>query len=317
VDTTTRGKIFPDSLSKTIPIWCAVLNRYVSDTLRYGWDTSFQSTASAVSETEIHQISLLIPKFVQKLVESGANTETILRCIVKPLRCIWIHPASRIFMNDRDCHWSADELDHLDFFPVICVSASIAKSVDHTPIFPPSVTFEYVQGAADDSESWAPGITAEHFWKISNEIDEDTSHNELQSMLESLVLQSTANLADVSDFDWIANTSIAIGSAKAAARPACWSNFDVIINCGVPGFTQDRESQYLYLDIPEGKKGQNELFQSITPFLTWIRPHLFEKQRILIHCMQGKDRSVGIGIALFQRFGKDLNPELPQIGKGF
>jgi len=29
VDTTRSGKRFPDSLSKTIPIWCCVINRIV------------------------------------------------------------------------------------------------------------------------------------------------------------------------------------------------------------------------------------------------------------------------------------------------
>ncbi len=29
VDSTRRGKSFPDSLSKTVPIWCCVLNRFI------------------------------------------------------------------------------------------------------------------------------------------------------------------------------------------------------------------------------------------------------------------------------------------------
>lgn len=32
VDSTRRGKAMPDALSKTIPIWCAVINR-----LLFGW----------------------------------------------------------------------------------------------------------------------------------------------------------------------------------------------------------------------------------------------------------------------------------------
>jgi tRNA A64-2'-O-ribosylphosphate transferase len=319
VDTTRRGKQFPDSLSKTIPIWCTVLNQYVSNTMNYGWDVPFQSTPSAVPQSEIHQISEIIPALVQKLIESDADKESILRNIVKPLRCIWIHPGSRMFLDCQDSHWSYDELDQLNFFPIICVSASISTSEEHTPIFPPSGDFDYVQGAADDSESWAPGFTAEHFWTICEKIDENTSTTELQIMVQELLSRSIQiqPATDVKDYDWIADTLIAIGSARAAGRPNCWNFFDVIVNCGVSSFGTAQSQHYLYLDIPEGKKGQNELFRSITPFLNWIAPFIMQKKRILIHCMQGRDRSVGIAIALFQRFGKQPNPEIPPMGNQY
>ena len=49
----------PDALSKTVPIWCSVINRFVSEK----WTkTSFPE--EAVSEQEISSIERLIPSFM-------------------------------------------------------------------------------------------------------------------------------------------------------------------------------------------------------------------------------------------------------------
>jgi tRNA A64-2'-O-ribosylphosphate transferase len=59
VDSTRRGKRMPDALSKTVPIWCAVINRFVSQK----W-TETVFPLDVVSEQEISSIDGLIPSFV-------------------------------------------------------------------------------------------------------------------------------------------------------------------------------------------------------------------------------------------------------------
>lgn len=54
----------PDALSKTVPIWCAVINRSIGEGKK--WDElCFPSTC--VSAQEISSIEALIPSFVQSL----------------------------------------------------------------------------------------------------------------------------------------------------------------------------------------------------------------------------------------------------------
>jgi tRNA A64-2'-O-ribosylphosphate transferase len=71
VDSTRSGKRFPDALSKTIPIWCAVINRAV--VLRYpeilseGWDTALYTSRASVSPTEHAQIEQRIEDWSKKL----------------------------------------------------------------------------------------------------------------------------------------------------------------------------------------------------------------------------------------------------------
>jgi tRNA A64-2'-O-ribosylphosphate transferase len=51
----------PDALSKTVPIWCAVLNRIVGDCKRW---RNIQFPAESVSPQEAASIEALIPSFV-------------------------------------------------------------------------------------------------------------------------------------------------------------------------------------------------------------------------------------------------------------
>ena len=61
VDSTRRGKRMPDELSKSVPIWCAVINRVASKGKE--WGTTYFPPES-VSLQEISAIQSLIPSFV-------------------------------------------------------------------------------------------------------------------------------------------------------------------------------------------------------------------------------------------------------------
>jgi tRNA A64-2'-O-ribosylphosphate transferase len=96
-----------------------------------------------------------------------------------------------------------------------------------------------------------------------------------------------------------------------------------------------KPNAYLYLSIPEGKKGQNELFQSIPEALKFVLGFLSRGKTVLIHCMQGntrsclpydlsthsnnvltgKDRSVGITLSILLKYFDQeghFAPENPQ-----
>lgn len=75
VDSTRAGKRMPDALSKTVPIWCAVINRAVS--LRYPelarfhdpaiWNTKLYTPPGVVSVQEHTQISELLDSWAHDL----------------------------------------------------------------------------------------------------------------------------------------------------------------------------------------------------------------------------------------------------------
>jgi tRNA A64-2'-O-ribosylphosphate transferase len=73
VDSTRGGKSIPDALSKTVPIWCAVINEAMR---RQGilpedlWQSHGElvTPPKRVSETEHDQMSILVPEMATKLL---------------------------------------------------------------------------------------------------------------------------------------------------------------------------------------------------------------------------------------------------------
>ena len=63
VDSTRRGKRMPDALSKTVPIWCAVLNRLL---FKDDWEMqNLQTPQWAVGASEHAQIEERLDEFVK------------------------------------------------------------------------------------------------------------------------------------------------------------------------------------------------------------------------------------------------------------
>jgi tRNA A64-2'-O-ribosylphosphate transferase len=78
VDSTRRGKRYPDALSKTVPIWCAVINTAM--TTRYNldnWNSSLYTTPKAVSRSEHSQIEAKIAEWAASLNVSRTDLLTL------------------------------------------------------------------------------------------------------------------------------------------------------------------------------------------------------------------------------------------------
>lgn len=78
VDSTRRGKSMPDALSKTVPIWCCVINRAIlaNDVGKH----ELYTLPQAVSESEHAQIERKIDRFVEQFLVSlygKSNASTI------------------------------------------------------------------------------------------------------------------------------------------------------------------------------------------------------------------------------------------------
>ena len=74
VDSTRGGKRIPDALSKTVPIWCAVINRAIlhkyGNEIRGPWDTSLYTPPAVVSPQEHDQIDNRLDEWAQSLIVS-------------------------------------------------------------------------------------------------------------------------------------------------------------------------------------------------------------------------------------------------------
>ncbi|KVI01215.1 Initiator tRNA phosphoribosyl transferase [Cynara cardunculus var. scolymus] len=183
VDSTRKGKRFPDSMSKTIPIWTCVLNRAIlnyrnkmdgiNKPMEEGVNSSAQNSDTTVHESPKWDSSLHLPLWVpdtervriecnldgwiKQLETSGADIASISSLLKKPLRPLWISQKTVIWLNE------VPDYDSWDFTPIILISASAARDV-YRQKRSSEFSWNYIAGAGDDEESWARGLTPTLFW---------------------------------------------------------------------------------------------------------------------------------------------------------
>ncbi|KAL3623697.1 hypothetical protein CASFOL_032513 [Castilleja foliolosa] len=183
VDSTRKGKRFPDSMSKTIPIWTCVLNRAIYsyrervgcnyspenesatdnlEQLSSGWDCSLHLPLW-VSQTEKAMIEKRLEGWTNDLEASGADIASLALTLRKPLRPLWISQKTVIWLNE------VPEYDSWDFTPIILVSTSSSNGIyQHRTTS--EFSWNYIAGAGDDEESWARGLSPHLFWKNAHDI---------------------------------------------------------------------------------------------------------------------------------------------------
>ncbi|KAL1555008.1 tRNA A64-2'-O-ribosylphosphate transferase isoform X1 [Salvia divinorum] len=203
VDSTRKGKRFPDSMSKTIPIWTCVLNRAIlnykkrqdrcdcspnqsgilnepvnPDQGSSDWDCSLHLPLW-VSQTEKEMIEKRLEGWDMELEASGADIPSIALALRKPLTPLWISQKTVIWLNE------VPEYDSWDFTPIILVStSSLSGSQKRTTS---EFSWNYIAGAGDDEESWARGLSPDLFWKHVNDIissGPDTCNQKIANIVE-------------------------------------------------------------------------------------------------------------------------------------
>lgn len=151
LDTTRRGKSFPDAFTKTIPIWVAVMNSYFFP----DQELPFLPHPRVVSKQEKYHISEMLPGFLKDLkdmrIDMAAYTPP------KPLRIIWVN-------RDTDLESLAEGLEAEEDKWCTVVLAMVSEVVPGD-----GIEGEYIQGAADDAENWL-GVSyfAWHVVRIAN-----------------------------------------------------------------------------------------------------------------------------------------------------
>ena len=120
------------------------------------------------------------------------------------------------------------------------------------------------------------------------------------------------------NFQPLGATNVFVGTRRAGRPPDCWSNFDAVVavileeydsmkleNVDTKSDDDDDNDEnntklprYLHLPVPEGKRDtKNKMTLYLPRALCFILLHLAAGHRVLIHCNQGVDRSVGVAIA--------------------
>ncbi|KAK3832419.1 MAG: tRNA A64-2'-O-ribosylphosphate transferase [Linnemannia gamsii] len=294
------------------------------------WDTRHHSLPSLISRSEHVQIADKIEGFAEKLMVSRirfTDMTPLTTKLLKPIRPIWLTPQSFLLRHDLP------DYSQVAFLPVICLSASrvVQDGMEERN------GYLYVQGSGDDEEMWSRGLKPELFWENEDYLlEEGISAEECEQRAVEVVREAKRKLMEKSKHRQqqqlerkgkaSAGKDGLVASEFGGGRiPDCWnSGFDMVINCGAEirrhplcEFYDNNEELseknyfYLHLPIAEGKKGQHQLLEMIPMAIKAVRQMFsasasskddtsreMARPRILVHCQQGMDRSVGITLAL-------------------
>ena len=190
--TRSTTKRFPDSLSKTIPIWAEMLNRAVREARRRdsgtrvdaaGFDDdSFADDFSAafppwVGDHERERIRELAPSFAERLRAVSPDLSRLVKTLRAPLRCFWVsrETAARglplLARGGGALAPGGEDAKSPACVPVVLVSASSPMQWHgERRVGSDGRSFAYVPGAGDDEESWARGLEADVFWRARRKI---------------------------------------------------------------------------------------------------------------------------------------------------
>ncbi len=271
----------PDALSKTVPIWVAVLDRLLfPDEVA---SHPLQTPEDVVSRSEHTQIELRLPTFVSELRSLDLDVDMLRSKLNgEPIEIEWVTPDSIVLSPPED---------HANRNLIVLCTAS-GRTISGRP-----ETFDYVQGAADDSESWARGLTPPLFWAHIEQLSK-TSEDELPAMIEGLVRARKAS--EVVHKPVLIQPTRNIWIGDHAATHTLHDDFDVIVSCSEQPddvLVEELKDKYIHLPCATGKVGSRELrlaLPKLLPLIESLEPDI----QVLITCHTGRDLSVGAALAL-------------------
>ncbi|EGV66650.1 initiator tRNA phosphoribosyl transferase [Yamadazyma tenuis ATCC 10573] len=296
IDSTRKGKLVPDALSKTIPIWCAVLNCLV-----FGLDEDkhhYLKVPSFVPETEKNQIVKRIPGFVKE----AKRLNLVNISLSKPLAPTWIYPSHK--------KATLDPLHH----HVICISASDNHLQNMSVRAGDDIlSWKYIQGAGDDHELWAPDrLSPQMFWENLQFLTEFESgyitcnEQELNERLKTL--HKTTKELEV----WsVLNTGLYFGSITNTLDYGSGPHVENVVVLSKNTIKNvPKTIKVFHYELEPNKKG-SKLLRGILPVLI---PQLTTNTLVL--CDNGKDLSIGVILAILcQKFDLKLQ-RLEKAGNG-
>ena len=199
--TTNRRKVYPDALSKTLPIWIFIINMYIDKLFKVenSNKNSIQLSRFIPDKERINLLACL-----EKNSDRWVNElENILDDTTKSNIIEWVVLSGYkrlvpMFVSSLDIFNEELYKNILDNnnIPMVCLSVGnndsvfIENQIDRQ--------FNYILGAGDDEEMWSMGLTADLFWKnpklYIDCFDENTLINTIKSIVSEENKTSHANI---------------------------------------------------------------------------------------------------------------------------
>ncbi|PRP80434.1 hypothetical protein PROFUN_11889 [Planoprotostelium fungivorum] len=298
VDSTRKGKIFPDSFSRTIPIWACVINRLIATERK---DPLYDTTLHLppwITQAEQSRVNSLIDHFVQTIRNSGVDLSSVSKVLHKPLRPLWICNSGDGSLSLTPNGTSMEELiEQKEYAPLICLSASSGRGVKGT-----DMDTMYIPGAGDDHESWSKGLTPELFWKHREQlIDENTGPMDVERRVSKIV---AGHSRCVEDHRMYAIPPTGMILCVGEHIPSISGPF-AVLDCS-PRMTLEPTDfdSYEYIPMPEEKTDSQIDPSTLLRIVEFSQRHLTppNKRDVVIYSNSGLNGPTCVSLCLLTRF---------------
>ena len=306
VDSTRGSKRFSDALSKTIPIWCAVLNRLLFPNDAESREIVLPNT-NTVSVQEAEDIRQVLPSLRDDAGRLGLDIRFLRSQLSRPLKPYFLEPPSIAFASadtETSTAFAPNEPDNLLTHHIYVVMASTNETSLGLPFL------GYIRGAGDDEDNWAYGMTAAQFWQGRNALLEALKDSEMD--FPSIIYQSTSHRQPIEYTQpvQIGSTGIYVGVAGSHVTLKIlqhYDPYDAIIVCNqmpnlsdiVASLAKKGIKPYiLQLDLVLGKLGSRGLRTILPKLVAFVTGIKGVSPRILVADDAGKDHAVGVALAL-------------------
>ncbi|OLN85023.1 Uncharacterized protein C3F10.06c [Colletotrichum chlorophyti] len=285
VDSTRRGKRMPDALSKTIPVWCTVINMALFPDLPQ--QTTLRTPPNVVSASEHSQIAALLPSFLTSLKALNIDLDPLRKQISKPLRPFWVTQETQL---------SPVDVVFEDYHPVICCTSS--RRVAGTEMSEAG----YIQGAGDDTENWALGLTAEIFWANAPPLL-SAPEADLPALVVDLVAKSKQNAPRGVQPKLVAPRILV---CPLPLDDETWAGCRVALTQDVtPRESWVKSPTYMEVGLGKHKVASRNLRQALPDICSFVSRYLDAHPEdgpegsVVLACETGKDLSIGAALAVF------------------
>jgi len=276
----------PDALSKTVPVWCCVINRAL-----FPDNPSFHTLfvpPHVVSNTEKSQMEARLPEFVGSLGALNLNFASLRHHLTKPLRPMWITQEDDVL---------ADPVRQVaeDFYPVVCCTSSRRVAGTGVEISEGG----YIQGAGDDTENWALGLTAPVFWDNADQLLSTPEAN-LPGLIQDLLMTAVPQCDALAVKQVLSHLSV--GSLAASH---CLPSGACVISLGPKVTDQNswaKSPLLMEVGLGKSKAGSRALRDALPHICEFASRYLTVTtspvKSFAILCETGKDLSIGVALAL-------------------
>ena len=299
-------KRMPDSFSRTVPIWCAVLNRAVkrlADSAHPAagpsWDTALHTPRCSVSAQDHADTEDVLDVLVDVLLSTSDDKvqSLLLSRIARPLLPMWAVVGEELpeLADTETSHW-----------PVVCLTASPFTASAVAPS-----GFTYVKGAGDDHETWSCGLEPEAFWASRAALLEAAGDPDTLEAFDCAVKDAVRRSAELPKG----------GLCRVGAHPVLLGSLEAVYGMswlplvGGPKKAamilltlEDDSSARARLDsaaldvcvikTPSGKQAKGSIEETFQKSLDFASEHLAAGRSVVVACEDGRNLSAAVVLSL-------------------